>query len=254
MDEWWKSFFDAEYIRIWRGGDNAAETAAEAQAIWDLLPLHEGSRVLDAPCGYGRLSLPLAQRGASVLGVDQSEVLLAQAEKDRGDLPEERLRYRRHDLRGLLPETGFDAAINIFSSIGYGSEEEDRAIFRTLSAAVRPGGRVLLETMHRDTAVAFFARGTRPSQRLPDGTVVIEEPTFDAFTGRVNTAWYWSGPTGQGSKAASLRMYTVTELVAMLREAGLAFISAHPGCSTEIWQASGPEMGGRIAILTERFA
>jgi SAM-dependent methyltransferase len=252
MGAWWKTFFDADYIRIWRGGESAAESADEARAIWDLLALHEGSRVLDAPCGYGRLALPIAQRGATVVGVDQSEVLLAQAEKDRGDLPPERLRYRKHDLRQPLPEAGFDAAMNIFSSIGYGSEEEDRAIFRTLSAAVRPGGRVLLETMHRDTAVAFFSRGARPSQRLPDGTLVIEEPTFDPFSGRVNTAWYWFGPSGQGSKSASLRMYTVTELIALLDAVGLRFLSAHPGCSTEAWKASGPEMGGRIAILTER--
>jgi hypothetical protein len=88
----------------------------------------------------GRLSRPLASPGATPLGVDQSDTLLAAAEGRRGDLPPERLRYLRHNLRQFLPETGFDVAGNIFTSFGYGAEEEDVAIFRTLRAAVRPGG------------------------------------------------------------------------------------------------------------------
>jgi 2-polyprenyl-3-methyl-5-hydroxy-6-metoxy-1,4-benzoquinol methylase len=87
MDDWWKTFFDADYIRIWGCSDRPAETDQQAQGVWELLALHEGSRVLDAPCGYGRLSLPIARRGATVVGVDQSEELIAQAERNRGDLP-----------------------------------------------------------------------------------------------------------------------------------------------------------------------
>lgn len=253
MHDWWKSFFDADYIRIWGSAERPLDIAQEVQGIWDLLALHEGSRLLDAPCGYGRLSLPLAERGAIVLGVDQSAAQLAEAERTRGHLPPQSLRYLRHDLRQPLPESGFDAACNIFSSIGYGSQDDDLAIFRTLHAAVRPGGRVLIETMHRDVAVALFSRGLRPAQRLPDGTLVVEEPVFDPIAGRVNTAWYWSGPAGHGSKSASMRLYTLTELIALLASAGLRFLSAHPGCSTAPFHAAGPEMGGRVALLTERI-
>ncbi|HEX7284718.1 MAG TPA: class I SAM-dependent methyltransferase, partial [Candidatus Angelobacter sp.] len=149
MSDWWKTFFDADYLRIWGGGENAGQTAEQAQAIWELLALEEGSRVLDAPCGYGRLSLPLARRGANVVGLDQSQELLARAEKDRADVPAASLRYIRHDLRQPLSEDGFDAAFNVFSSIGYGSEEDDVAMLKTLACAVRRGGRVLLDTMHR---------------------------------------------------------------------------------------------------------
>jgi 2-polyprenyl-3-methyl-5-hydroxy-6-metoxy-1,4-benzoquinol methylase len=85
MDNWWKTFFDSDYIHIWGGAEKATETTRQAQAIWELLALQEGSLVLDAPCGYGRFSRPIARRGAEVVGVDQSEELLAQAEKDRGD-------------------------------------------------------------------------------------------------------------------------------------------------------------------------
>jgi SAM-dependent methyltransferase len=252
MDNWWKTFFDSDYIHIWAGAEKATETTRQAQAIWELLALQEGSLVLDAPCGYGRFSRPIARRGAEVVGVDQSEELLAQAEKDRGDLPTDRLRYLRHDLRERLPVGGFDAAFNVFSSIGYGSENDDLAIFETLRSAVRPGGRVLIDTMHRDAAAALFSRGAKPGQRLLDGTLVVEEPSFDPVLGRVNTTWYWSGPSGMGSKSASLRLYTVTELVHLLESSGLRFLSAHRGCSIEKFEAHGPDMGGRIAIIAER--
>ena len=251
MGNWWETFFDADYIRIWGGREVATETVRQVQGIWELLGLREGSRVLDAPCGYGRLSLPLARRGAAVVGVDQSDELLAEAENNRGDLPTSRLRYLKHDLRKPLAEGNFDAAFNVFTSLGYGTESDDLAILQTLRAAVRPGGRVLIDTMHRDAVAAMFSRGAKPAQRLADGTLIVEDPKFDAISGRVNTTWYWSGPDGQGSKSASLRLYTVTELVHLLQLSGLRFLSAHRGCSTEEFKAEGSEMGGRIAILAE---
>ncbi len=251
MAEWWKDFFDDDYIRIWSGSFPAEKTAGEVDGLWQLLGLHEGSRVLDAPCGYGRISQPLAERGAVVLGVDQSEALLKHAESKPGNLPAERLRYLHQDLRRLVPESGFDAAINVFSSLGYGTEEDDLAILSNLRAAVRPGGYVLLETMHRDLLVVNFLRGA-PSQRLDDGTLVVQEPVFDPIAGRVNTCWYWSGPRGRGSKPGSIRAYSATELVALMQRAGLRFRSAHRGCSPEPFKAQGPDMGGRLALLAVR--
>jgi len=252
MAEWWKDFFDDDYIQIWSSFNVTERTVAETDGLWQLLSLREGSRVLDAPCGYGRLSRPLAEKGAIVVGVDQSHVLLKHAEAERGSLPAKCLRYLRHDLREPLPESGFDAAFNVFSSLGYGTEDEDLAILRNLRDAVRPGGLVLVETMHRDLVIVNFLKGAKPSQRLPDGTLVIEEPVFDSIAGRVNPSWYWWGPRGNGLKSGSLRAYSATELVALIERAGLRFRSAHRGCSTEPFKAEGPDMGGRLAILAER--
>jgi SAM-dependent methyltransferase len=150
MNDWWEGFFDADYVRLWGQSEAAGPVAAQVEGLWALFDLHDGSRVLDAPCGYGRLARPLAERGAIVLGVDHSQALLEHAERERGELPAARLRYLRHDLREPLGETGFDCALNFFTSIGYGTEQDDLAILRTLRAAVRPGGRVFVETNDRD--------------------------------------------------------------------------------------------------------
>jgi D-alanine-D-alanine ligase len=233
MSDWWQGFFDAQYVELWEGAMPANKTEREAVELWSLLGLSAGSKVLDAPCGYGRLSRALAERGAQVLGADVSAELLAAAESRRGDLPAERLRYQRHDLRVGLAESNFDVAFNVFSSLGYGSEADDLAVLSTLRAAVRPGGLVFVETNHRDQLVIGLSRNPRPAQRLPDGTLFVEEPRFDPVAGRLETTWYWSGAGGSGAKRASVRMYTATELVELMRAAGLVVRSTHNGCSGE---------------------
>ena len=139
----------------------------------------------------------------------------------------------------------------MFSSIGYGSEDDDLAILKTLRGAVRPGGLVHVDTMHRDLVASRMSRGDRPASRLNDGTLVVEEPTFDAIAGRVSTSWYWWGPRGSGRKSASIRAYSATELVQLLERAGLQFRSAHRGCSTEAF-GGGSDLGGRLGLLAER--
>ena len=252
MTEWWNTFFDQDYLRIWGQMSTEEANANQAAELWSMLDLSAGCRLLDAPCGWGRLSRPLALLGATVLGVDQSDTLLTAAEGGRRDLPPERLRYLRHDLRKPLPEAGFDVACNVFTSFGYGTEEEDIAIFRTLRDAVRPGGRVVVETNHRDLMCAFIARGSKESKRMPDGTIFVGEPDFDALSGVVSLNLYWSGPNGSVEKHARWRCYTPTEIIGLLERAGLRFAGAYQGLSKRTYKAEGPDAGGRLAVVAVR--
>lgn len=252
MNEWWGTFFDLDYLKIWGQVFTEEANAKQAADLWAMLDLKPGCRILDAPCGWGRLSRPLALLGANVLGVDQSEILISAAESQRGELPSHCLRYLRHDLREPLTETGFDLACNIFTSFGYGTEEEDVAIFRSLRAAVRPSGRVIVETNHRDMICAFIAHGSKISKRLPDGTLFLDEPEFDAITGVVRLNWYWSGPHGSGEKHAVWRSYTPTQIVGLLQRAGLRLTEAYKGLSKTPYRAEGPDAGGRLALIAVR--
>lgn len=252
MNEWWKTFFDNDYFRIWGTFFSEEDNSKQATDLWSMLDLRPGCRIVDAPCGWGRISRALAMLGATVLGVDQSETLLAVAAGNHGELPPEQLRYLRHDLRQPLPETGFDVACNIFTSFGYGKEDDDVAIFRTLRGAVRRGGRVVVETNHRDALCAFIAHGAKASRRLPDGTLFLDEPDFDAISGIVRLNWYWSGPMGSGEKHAEWRSYTPTQIVDLLRRAGLTFAGAYEGLSKTPYKAKGREAGGRLAVVAVR--
>ncbi|MBN1947472.1 MAG: class I SAM-dependent methyltransferase [Bradymonadales bacterium] len=251
MNEWWTTFFDEEYLQIWSAWTDEERTRKETDALWEILDLHQGMRILDAPCGYGRVSRELADRGAMVLGVDQSAFLLEEANRRRGAHTEQALRYLCHDLRRPLDEGGFDVALNLFSSIGYGTQEDDLAIMKTLARAVVPGGKVVLDTTHRDAVALMLARGGSMSHRRPDGMLVVEEPHFDPISGRLQNTWYWAGPQGCGQKTASIRLYCITELVALVRAAGLELLAAHAGCSTAPYQADGPTLP-RVALVGRR--
>lgn len=252
VSEWWQDFFDRDYYRLWEGAFGAARTDQEVAAIWSLLTLKPGSRVLDAPCGYGRIARGLAQRGAAVLGVDFSADLIREAERLRGEIPSERLRYRIADLRQPLDEGDFDVALNVFSSLGYGTEEDDVRILCTLRESVRPGGSVFIETAHRDWVTSALHEGYRPGSRLPDGTLMVEEPHLDPVSGRVESTWYWSGPAGAGSKSSSLRSYNASELARLVAAAGLKLQSVHGGCSDAPFVGSGPGMSRRLGMLAIR--
>ena len=244
---WWEQFFDEDYLRVWATLSTGGEE--EAAALWRILGLSAGSRVLDAGCGYGRVSLSLARLGARVLGVDQSAPLLAEAERRRGTIPTEQLRYVRHDLRQPLTESGFDVALSLFSSLGYGEESDDVAILTTLARALRPGGKVAVDTMHRDVLAARLAREAMPAHRLSDGTLLVEEARFDPVAGRVDTTWFWAGLRGSGQKRMSVRVYTITELVRLLERAGLRLEAAlHPGTGAP-FSPAGPALGGRVLLV-----
>lgn len=251
---WWLSFFDRDYLAIWQQVFPPDLNDAQARAIWTMLELQPGCRILDAPCGWGRLSLPLAHLGATVLGVDQSAEMIGAAESLRHDASPRRLSYLQHDLRTPLPHSGFDLALNVFTSFGYGSENEDLAIFRSLHAALRPGGRLLVETNHRDLMCAYIARGSKFSLRLPDGTLFLDNAEFDALSGVAHLHWYWHGPRGAGEKHAIWRCYTPTQILALLERAGFRFDAAFSGFSSTPFKAEGPEAGGRIALVATRPA
>ena len=247
---WWQQFYDDDYLKLWGGFYDDAASDAQADGIVAILGLAHGARVLDAPCGYGRLSRPLAARGKIVTGVDRAEPLLANARALGGDIT-----YVSHDLREPLPdELGvFDAAASVFSSIGHDGDDGDRSVFATFARALVPGGRLLVETMHRDVLIARRARGElQLERRLADGTYMTEEARWDPIRGRIESTWRWRGPGGDGEKRSSLRVYAISELVAMLEQAGFDVTAAHRGCSPEIFTGDGPAAGGRVGIVAKR--
>lgn len=188
---------------------------ARVHAILDAelrpVPGTRPGRALDAGCGTGFQASRLAALGWRVHGVDIAEALLARAHA--------RLPACRLALAGVesLPyrDAVFDVAVCCGSTLSFVAEPLRAA--RELGRVLRPGGRLLLDVEHRwslDLAWALVSGmtgdrlgyGIGPGQLLrqlrggPDGCR-IEYPGY-----------------------GSLRLFTMRELGAMLRSAGLEMI------------------------------
>ncbi len=82
--------------------ENARTLGRRDVPFWNNLALQQGGRVLELGCGTGRISLPLARAGVSMVGIDRSEPMLARArQRVRRAKVTERVRLVRGDIRSL---------------------------------------------------------------------------------------------------------------------------------------------------------
>jgi SAM-dependent methyltransferase len=219
-------FFDDEhYLRTVVAEKPPAASAAEAHGAARLAGCRPGSLVLDAGCGNGRHALPLAGAGYKVVGLDRSLMLLAAAQRaTRGA-------RRPHLVRGSYTTLPFaprsiDVVLCLGTALGYLGDEADRAALREFRRVLAPGGRLVIETLHRGEIGARLSEyEERP---LASGGVLRFERRFDRARGVMRETQRLENGTADGSpRAYELRVYGEQELQRMLEDAGFALIARH---------------------------
>ena len=223
--ETWDEFFSEFYLRAYREAERNARAEEEALAAARLSGCPPAGDLLDVPCGFGRHSVPLAASGLKVTGVDRAQVLLDEAKRRAGSgrWP----KFVRADYRDLpMPDESFDAALTLFSSLGYLGDEEDTRALAEIGRVLRPGGRLVIEIMHRDLLVRRFTE--HDWHLLGEGRLMLEGRTFDPVSGVAQTTQTLIESSGaRESRTFSIRVYTATELLRMLDRAGFAEARCH---------------------------
>jgi SAM-dependent methyltransferase len=108
-----------------------------------------GARVLELASGTGRVSIPLAEAGLEVTGLERSSGMLLEAARKRDALDpsvRDRLRFVAGDMSAFDLGTRFDLVIIPFRSFAFLLEPEaQRACLRAAFAHLRPGGTFSLQ-------------------------------------------------------------------------------------------------------------
>jgi SAM-dependent methyltransferase len=112
--------------------------------------------ILDAPCGTGRYFDMVLAAGRTVVGIDQSAGMLAQARAKHPDVVLERVGLQELDFDGA-----FDAAMCI-DAMEFVSPEDWPLVLANLHRAVRGGGLIYLTVEQIDPAeiASVFAEAT----------------------------------------------------------------------------------------------
>jgi SAM-dependent methyltransferase len=112
-------------------------------------------RLVDLGCGTGRLCRHFAAKGFECVGIDLSEEMLARARENAAASPGiaiPGLAFLRANLVDLteLPESSFDYAACLFSTLGMVRGADNRArVVANAFRLLKPGGRFVLHTHNR---------------------------------------------------------------------------------------------------------
>lgn len=223
--DWFAWDFDhPAYFDIY--ADKAVDAEREGPALADLLGLPKGSRVLDLPCGWGRLHPHLAARGLAVAGGDLSPLNL------RRHAAEHPAPLARLDLRALPYRTGCaDGVFCAFTSWGYfATEAENQVQLQEFARVLRPGGVLLLDLAGRS---ALRRTSTRLQGRWRD---------FPDLGYRERVRWspdgrrIWTERRCQGvTFRHDIWIPTDAEIRACLAEAGFGPLTAYGGLDGRPW-------------------
>jgi SAM-dependent methyltransferase len=147
-----------------RAARYARRSAARHRAEWRLLlRLLEGRpfprRVLDAPCGTGRLAAEFLARGASVRGADLSPAMRAEAERALAGRPGW-LGAGALDLEAPSPPREWAADLVVCARFLHHLPDAAARgrVFATLAALARPA---VLVTFHHPVSLHHVARAAR---------------------------------------------------------------------------------------------
>ncbi|WP_169087050.1 class I SAM-dependent methyltransferase [Paenibacillus sp. PL91] len=146
MKPWYEQSFGSDYMLVYkhRNYENANQ---EVRKMIAWLKLPAGAHVLDIGCGMGRHALALADFGYTVTGMDLSPTLLEEAGRhDENGM----VKWVQGDMRKLpFKESCFDATVNLFTSFGYFSAEEDNInVLRHIRRVLRQDGSFLIDFLN----------------------------------------------------------------------------------------------------------
>lgn len=146
---WFKHWFGTRYYALLYGHRDEGDAELWVDAIMGQWNPSSCDRILDLACGRGRHARYFSEKGLKVTGVDISETSISEA---RVSVPDGT--FHVHDMREPFAHEEFDLACCLFTSLGYFEAlDDDRAVFRAVFQALRPGGRFVLDFMNSDLVV-----------------------------------------------------------------------------------------------------
>ncbi|HSS22676.1 MAG TPA: class I SAM-dependent methyltransferase [Pyrinomonadaceae bacterium] len=242
---WWETFFHGVALDFWRAAVSEEQTRGEADFLQQQMQLPPGAKVLDVPCGNGRLSIELAKRGFKLTAVDQATEFIAEGQKT-SEQAGVAVDWQLRDMRDLPWTSKFDGAFCFGNSFGYLDDDANARFLQSVAKTLRPGAKFVLD----NGAIAECLLPVLQERRtLECGGITLDSATrYDHTLGRIFTDYTFIRDEISDTRPASQRVYTYRETTSLLTEAGLDPVAAFGSITAEPFKFGAQ----RLFLLAEK--
>lgn len=197
---------------------------SDTNAAVDVLEeLAANGRLLELGVGTGRISIPLADRGVRVDGIDASPAMLARLHSKAGGQRVSTHLGNMADISLSGPFAVVFVAFNTFFNLT--SEESQRQCLRRSAAVLGPGGVVVLEAFvpAQDSGVSDASDVDEREEVQRRGTDTVRTVSaHDPLSQRVSGVHIQTGPEGRVTERPWEILYrTVDQLDELCADVGL---------------------------------
>jgi SAM-dependent methyltransferase len=249
---WYEDFFHGVALDLWRKAIPPAHTKAEADFLVNALACPQGAHLLDVPCGNGRLSFELAQRGYRVTGVDISEEFISEAQASAISLNRDQPpatptsrgadnqadtidapntggtlvpQFILGDMRRIEGEAIHDGGYCFGNSFGFLAYRDMESFLNGVARALKPGARFVVETgMAAESMIPKFE--AHASHQIEDILVTIHEQ-YLAEASCIDSEYVFERDGKIESRKAKHWIYTAAEIRRMLERAGFSVLNLY---------------------------
>ena len=244
--DWGKDFFSGLWLEFQPEIKPDETTIKEADFLVKALNLRDGARVLDVPCGLGRLSIELAKRGYNLTGVDKTHRFIETA-KEKARKGKIRIDFYEKDMRDLPFDCNFDAVFCFWGSFGYFDEKGDIDFLEAVNRVLKPGGKFLLDIVVAESILPrFMAKDWMKSGDM----IIINNREWNHETSCVDEEWTLIKGEKREVKYSAVRIYTYREMVKLLESTGFGKCTGYSNLVMDPFKLKSP----RLLLVTEKEA
>lgn len=247
---WWKDFYENTPFHLYLERHDPQELAATIAFLLRELHVEPGARLFDQCCGMGSLTLPFAQRGFIMTGVDLCESFIARAKADT-TLGDNKPQFFVGDAFEFVPAEPCDGAFNWYTSFGYSQDDDTNLkMIQRAFESLKPGAWFALDFMNVPMILRQFQSKMERKLETPEGDIaIVRDCNIDLERGLMEQVWHWNLPDGRKIDSDStLRIYMPQELKKLFERAGFTEVKLFGGLNNEPLTLT----SGRCIIVARR--
>ncbi len=239
---WFNGWFGTPWYAMLYSHRDEADAASLVEPLVAKGGLRPGQQVLDLACGRGRHAAVFDRLGLKVTGLDLSRQSIREAKKAVPNA-----HFEVFDIREPYAVNTFDAAVCLFTSLGYSNDrEDDQMAVNAAAKALKPGGLFVLDLLNGKLAA---------KQLVPKEKQVIDGIRFDIerkLQGNdIVKQITVSHPMGQEQFEERVHAWALPEVSDMVAKAGLALEEVTDGTCRRPFN---PEHSDRMVLWAKKTA